>query len=166
MDKLPGGSDQSSSQASMALERLLGQMSPAIARSFTESQREALQAALVTTFWQKHAIDLRLSIPLVLRRYYLVVVAGPEKRSQERRQQDQTTRSVSGQMAVAVAVTSLSLGLLAVLMHLTQHQTGAGDRPQASPAAVPFLGDRTACEHSGRTWQNGECLDFEHDPTF
>ncbi|PSN15461.1 hypothetical protein C7293_07225 [filamentous cyanobacterium CCT1] len=162
----PDRPDQSPSQASVALERMLGQMDPAIARSFTESQREALQASLASTLWQNHAVDIRLSIPLLLQRYYLVVVAGPEKRSRERRQQDQATRSVSGQMVVAVAVTALSLGVLAVLMQLTQHQTGNGDRPKPSPAAIPFLGDRSTCEHSGRTWENGECLDFEHDPTF
>ncbi|WP_017297346.1 hypothetical protein [Nodosilinea nodulosa] len=166
MNKTPSETGQPPSPASMALERLLGQMPPAVAHSFSDRQREALQAALATTLWQKHAVDIRLSIPLLLKRYYLVVVAGPEKRSRERRQQDQYQRSVSGQMAVAIGVMTLSLGVLAVLMQLTQHQAGSGDRPQISPAAIPFLGDRTTCERSGRTWEDGECLDFKHDPTF
>jgi hypothetical protein len=150
----------------MALERLLGQMPPAVAGSFTDSQHEALQAALATTLWQKHAVDIRLSIPLLLQRYYLVVVAGPEKRSKERRQQEQYPRSLAGQVVVTVAVMTLSIGFLAILIQLVHRPSGPSDRPQVSPAAIPFLSDRTTCEHSGRTWENSECLDFEHDPTF
>lgn len=168
MNPTPSEPDQAPSAASLALERLMGQMPPNLARSFTDSQREALQSALANTIWQKHAVDIRLSIPLLIQRYYVVFVAGPEKRSEERRQQERGQRSVSipRQMAMAAVVTTLGIGALAMLMYLTQSQSDVVDQRSVSPAAIPFLGDRTTCEHSGRTWDNGECLDFDHDPTF
>ncbi|WP_035985174.1 hypothetical protein [Leptolyngbya sp. KIOST-1] len=161
-------SEQAASPATKALERLLEQMNPTIARSFNEEQREALQVAMATTLWQKHPVDIRLSIPLLLQRYYVVVVAGPEKRSRERRQQDKSCQSVSipGQMAMMIALTALGIGALTVLMRLTQTPTQVSQPRPISPAAIPFLSDRRACEQSNRTWENGECLDFKHDPTF
>jgi hypothetical protein len=80
--------------------------------------------------------------------------------------------TASGQMAVAVAITALGVGALALLLSLARTPAdragapGAIGQSPANPAAIPFLGDRKTCERSGRTWENNQCLDFEHDPTF
>jgi hypothetical protein len=79
---------------------------------------------------------------------------------------NQPTRS--GQLVMAMAVTALGLGALALLLYLTRPAglPGSIGRSPTNPAAIPFLGDRKTCENSGRTWENNQCLDFEHDPTF
>ena len=35
--------------------------------------------------WDRHPVNIRITIPLPFRRYYLTIVAGPERRSRERR---------------------------------------------------------------------------------
>ena len=35
--------------------------------------------------WGRHPVNIRITIPLPLRSYYLTIVAGPERRSRERR---------------------------------------------------------------------------------
>ena len=35
--------------------------------------------------WDRHPVNIRLTIPLLFRSYYLTIVAGPERRSRERR---------------------------------------------------------------------------------
>lgn len=34
--------------------------------------------------WERHPVDIRISIPLFVRRYYVTIVAGPERRSPTR----------------------------------------------------------------------------------
>ena len=53
--------------------------------SFTPDQMEALRGAARTMKWGRHPIDIRISLPTLFSRYYLVVVSGKERRSKERR---------------------------------------------------------------------------------
>ena len=34
--------------------------------------------------WERHPVDIRISIPLLVARYYITIVAGPERRSPTR----------------------------------------------------------------------------------
>lgn len=34
------------------------------------------------------------------------------------------------------------------------------------PAVIPYITEQSRCEQSGRSWQNGECLDFEQRADF
>lgn len=42
--------------------------------------------------WNHHPIDIRVSVPLPFRRYYVTLVAGPERRSPERRKVERKRR--------------------------------------------------------------------------
>jgi hypothetical protein len=73
-----------------ALERLLGAMPANMAHSFSEEQRLALQSALIANTRKRHPIDLRWSIPILRRRFYLVFLMGEEERSKARRRNPST----------------------------------------------------------------------------
>jgi hypothetical protein len=45
--------------------------------------------------WVAHPVDIRLSLPLPFGRYYLTLVAGPERRSTERLANDRRERPVA-----------------------------------------------------------------------
>lgn len=64
---------------------LFQRLSPEIAASFTNYQLDAVKRAFATRSRSKHPIDIRLSLPGLRQRYYLVVLAGKERRSAERR---------------------------------------------------------------------------------
>ena len=49
-------------------------------RAFSGHQMEVLKAACKGLRWGEHAVDIRLSIPTFLSRYYLVLLAGEERR--------------------------------------------------------------------------------------
>lgn len=68
--------------------RLLAQMPSDDAASFTESQVAALDRALETATSNRQPVDIRISIPFLRRRYFIVVLAGSEQRSAERRKLD------------------------------------------------------------------------------
>ncbi len=63
--------------------------------SFTEAQLAALRVATQRCKWGKHAIDIRLSIPLLVRRFYLVLICGQERRSQARRAEERRRRPLA-----------------------------------------------------------------------
>lgn len=56
---------------------------PDVLAALTPAQRERLILA-VTPHPGTHRFDLRASIPLLGRRYYITLLAGPERRSQDR----------------------------------------------------------------------------------
>ena len=66
-------------------KRFLESMPEEVASSFTELQLKAIEHALGDGRWDDHPVDVRLSIPVLWRQFYLVLLAGPERRSAERR---------------------------------------------------------------------------------
>ncbi len=85
--------------------RLLANMPEDVANSFTELQLTMIEHAVAGGKWRNHPVDIRLSIPVLWRRCYLVLLAGPERRSRERRISDRAKRplrSVSDLVVFAV----------------------------------------------------------------
>lgn len=54
----------------------------------TERQRDAILATAKDFTGSHHATDIRLSIPLFTKRYYLVLLGGEERRSKARRAEE------------------------------------------------------------------------------
>ncbi len=63
--------------------------------SFTEAQLAALRIAAQKCKWGNHAVDIRLSIPLLIRRYYMVLICGQERRSKARRVDERRRRPLA-----------------------------------------------------------------------
>lgn len=68
--------------------------------------------------WSGHPINIRLSIPLIRRRYYLTLVAGQERRRHDRRRADRddhpiiTVGNVFFSLGVATLLTLMALAAL------------------------------------------------------
>lgn len=69
-------------------EQLMREIDPKVLESFSSDQEAAIRAAANRNPWNQHPIDLRLSLPLPLGRWYVTLVAGPEKRSLARIRQE------------------------------------------------------------------------------
>ncbi len=74
--------------------RFLESMPEEVASSFTELQLEAIVHAIEGGRWGDHPVDVRLSIPVLWRRFYFVLLVGPERRSAERRIYERARRPV------------------------------------------------------------------------
>jgi len=66
------------------LEKFFSRIHPSVAQSFTPAQIAAIKLAFGARTWGAHSIDIRLSLPLFWRRFYLVLLAGREQRRPER----------------------------------------------------------------------------------
>lgn len=69
---------------SRAAERLLAALPAGVRDGLTAEQRDALLSAARELAWSKHATDIRLSIPFIGKRYYLVLLGGEERRDAAR----------------------------------------------------------------------------------
>ena len=63
---------------------LLDNVPPNVARSFTETQLTAIEHAIEDRSRGRLPVDIRLSVPFIWRRFFVVFLAGPERRSPER----------------------------------------------------------------------------------
>lgn len=149
------------------VDRFTKNMSPEVIATFTEEQQEAIAQALAGQSWKKHPVDIRLSIPFLWQRYYFVCVAGLEKRSPQRLAVERTKYPLWTLTNLAIILGVMGFGIFTLLLGLwLSSKDFRRVLHQQFPTVVPFKGDQASCEKSGRVWKDGECLDFEHDPTF
>ena len=75
--------------------KLFANVTPQVRESFTAEQRAALAEAARRCNWGSHATDIRFSIPLFSKRYYMVLLAGEERRNPERRKTERARHPVA-----------------------------------------------------------------------
>ena len=83
-----------SARRRMIRDRLLGPMDPEVARSFTESQLRELERVLTAPSSARLPVDIRISVPFLRRRFFITVLAGPERRSAERLREERAKHAL------------------------------------------------------------------------
>ncbi len=143
--------------------------------SFTPVQLAALQTALKP---RRHTVDLRLSLPWLGKRFYLVILAGEERRSPLRRRLESQLHPLwtPGNLIILFSASALMLLSIYVIISqvfgvvlwppTAQPTTQPTAQPSVQPAEIPWLNNQADCERTGRKWQGDRCLDFQHNPTF
>ncbi|NJL88122.1 MAG: hypothetical protein HC886_22595 [Leptolyngbyaceae cyanobacterium SM1_1_3] len=153
-----------SDQKNEFFEQFTERLPPHILASFSEAQLGAMREALKTRAWRQHSVDLRLSLPLLWKRFYVVLVAGPERRIPGRR--TAPLLWTPGNLLVMFLVSLAGVLILSGFLHLSSVSLAPLLKQDAAPVGIPFKRDRASCEKSGRIWQEDQCIDYEHDPTF
>lgn len=158
---------QHSQRRDIAFERLMSRMPPHIITSFSDVQLDAMREALASRSWRRHTVDIRISIPFA-RRLYIVLVMGLERRSQGRRVHEKKLNPIWTPANIAVILITLVVSLSAIFgaFQLRDFNFSFFNQLEVHPATVPFKKDKADCEASGRDWRNGECIDYEHNPSF
>lgn len=148
-----------------ALVKLFNSIPPKNANSFTLEQLEALKQVLSQNAWNRHPIDIRMNVPFLRPGFYLVFVAGRERRSPERRQAYRNTHKLwtwNNSIVILSRVVTLMSFCFGAVFCLEKFITVLSEKRAIYPTAIPWLSDAGSCQKTGRTWQNLECLDFEH----
>ena len=94
-----------------AFDTFVSRIPPAVAATLTDTQLEGLQQAYFNRHSQNHAVNLKVSLPLPGQRFYLVLLAGPERRAAQRLSTNQQA-SLNTQINVALLTAGLSLVLI------------------------------------------------------
>lgn len=102
-------------------EGLLRRLPAAIRDGLTAEQQEAIRRAAGEQPWHGHGVNIRLSLPLPGRRFYLTIVGGPERRPAPRlasERADHPLRTFANSFFVAaVALFFYGLILAAIFLH-------------------------------------------------
>lgn len=91
------------------LQQFFSRISPTAAASFSDGQLDAIKQAFGARTPGAHAVDLRLSLPIGRRRFYLVLLAGRERRGRARIAVDRPARPL---WTVANAVVLILFALM------------------------------------------------------
>jgi hypothetical protein len=91
--------------------RFLARVPAEVAETFTEAQLKAVKSAFDRGGAPAHLSDIRISIPLITRRLYFVLLAGRERRSTERLTLERGLRSL-WLVGNTVVVAALALMLM------------------------------------------------------
>jgi hypothetical protein len=80
----------------------------------TPDLMRAIADAAKPRAWGTHPVDIRLSLPLPLGRYYLALVAGPERRGPERRAAEDESHRVmtAGNVLFVLSIVVVFYGVL------------------------------------------------------
>lgn len=144
--------------------RMLRRISGAIATTFTHEQIAAIETALIP---RKHLIDVRIPLPLMGKGAYVIIAAGPNKRSHYKDIQNGNP-FVMPTVVASVTVAALSLAGLVQLRGsaLLKEEDPVFANEKFHPTVVPFKKNRNECLESGRQWIDNQCIDKVHDPDF
>ncbi len=91
---------------------LFNQLPQRLRESFSAEQKAALREAAVRCTWGKHPTDVRLTIPLFSKRYYVVLLAGEERRSRERIRAERRQRPLATGGNIALLVGLVTAGTI------------------------------------------------------
>jgi len=108
------------------IERFRALMPAEVARSFDEAQLRAIVGAFGHRRWQRHGVDARFTIPLFGRHFYVVLLAGRERRSRRRLAADRTAHPIAtlGNLAFAVTFFGSLAVSAAVVLYLMKSVLG------------------------------------------
>ena len=117
-------------------DRLQLRFDPAVWRTFTRPQLEAMRAVFGAGGWRQHSLDIRLSVPFFWRRYYLVMLGGRDLRSEARRALEPPKHPfASFGNAIVTVVCGAALAVLVLIaadLLLELARTGAGEAASGS----------------------------------
>ncbi|MEH2051616.1 hypothetical protein [Nostoc sp.] len=148
-------------------ERLFAQINPQIASTFTDKQIEALKKVFSSNKSSRHFLDIRVSIPIPRLEFYLVLLAGSERRSQNR------LRSEKGlypfwTLSNSLFIIGFSIILLICSFTILSFVLSSLNLTSTLyyPTSIPWIYDKSECEYTNRVWRDDKCWDYEHSPNF
>lgn len=140
---------------------------PEMGNTFSDDQLNAVKQAFGARSWGSHPVDIRYSTPIPFLRFYLVLLAGRERRSRQRlRSQKNMYPLWTPGNIIAIAIFGAMVATSAIALFSILDSTFNPNRTTPSPAIIPWLETPEACEKTGRIWYENQCLDSEHSPTF
>jgi hypothetical protein len=156
----------SSRKKDSLFERIFNHIPPHSAKTFTLDQREALQLATSKLKADRHPIDIRVAVPFFGKGFYIVVLAGSERRSPKRLRAEDPRYFFKALISVGLASSFAALSLVG-LFWLTKQATTQPSSEKSYPTVIPWIKTEAECQqHTGRTWRKQQCWDSEWSHKF
>ncbi|PHM11325.1 hypothetical protein [Nostoc sp. 'Peltigera malacea cyanobiont' DB3992] len=144
-------------------EQFFAEINPQVANTFTVEQLEAIKRGFAFRSRTRHPLDIRVSVPIPGLRFYLVLLAGSERRSKARLRLEKglypfwTPANILFLIGFLIILSACSYTIFSSLTPLSRSYY---------PTSIPWIYDKSECEHTSRIWNDGKCWDSEHSPNF
>ncbi|MCU0566376.1 MAG: hypothetical protein MUF49_07245 [Oculatellaceae cyanobacterium Prado106] len=140
-------------------QRILYRIPPHVAQTFTSEQIATCKLKA-----DRHAIDIRLTIPFLGKGFYVVALAGLERRSKKRLRTESPNYFLKA--FVAVGLTSTVAVLVLVGLFSLTELIATQPAEISHPTAIPWINNEAECRHTNRTWRENKCWDGEWSHRF
>ncbi len=153
----------------LLFEEVWTQISPEIKDTFDLEQISAIKISFDSRNFTHHPLDLRISFPFSRLSFYLIFLAGKERRSKERLQFAKALHPLWTPINSVFLVGALIILSTSTFAILSSALSSIGDTFSSltpSPTSIPWIDNESECNHTGRTWRNDKCWDYEHNPMF
>ncbi|MBC1221826.1 hypothetical protein GNF10_26485 [Nostoc sp. UCD121] len=151
----------------LTFEKLIAEMAPEVSNTFTAEQLEGIKRVFNSRIWTRHSLDIRVSVPIPGLRFYLVLLAGSERRSKTR------LRSEKGLYPFWTPANTLFVIVFLMILSACSYTifsvASSSLTPLTNlnyPTSIPWIDDKSECERTNRVWNDGKCWDSEHSPNF
>lgn len=147
-----------------AFEQLLMKIPPEIAKTFTFEQIKAIKRAFDHDY-NRHPVDIRVSIPIPGLRFYLILLAGRQHRSQVSRSMFPLWKPVNTLLLTGFFILLLTSGFI-IFSYVFSSLSSISLPASPFATSLPFIENQSSCEQTGRIWRHNQCWDSEQNPSF
>ncbi len=103
----------------------------------------------------------------IFRRFFLLLLKNNKYNMRYRLQAEKgktkiynSTNIILGTVSFTLLLTCTSWTLKFLVSYLSSISISS------HPTSIPWISNQPKCEHTGRTWRNGKCWDYEHNMMF
>jgi hypothetical protein len=151
----------------LEFEELFAQISPEVAATFSSEQIDTIKWSFNYRRWTRHPIDWRISLPILGWRFYIIFLAGEERRSLQRLMSERskyllwTPGNILFMTGFLGSLIVFMINVCALIFPLFSNSSTL-----IYPTSIPWLESKIECENTGRYWYRDKCWDQEHSPNF
>ena len=159
---------KNSQYSSPSFDNFYNKISPEVQKTFTHEQIQAIKIACESNnSYRRHPLDIRVSVPIPGLRFYLVLLAGKERRSKQRLQYERSIYpwyNPVNVLFIFLLLAIFSTSSFSIFQFFFSSTTSKST--ESHPTSIPWIDNELQCQHTKRVWQDDKCWDAEHSPTF
>jgi hypothetical protein len=152
-------------QTDSLFERIFSHLPGQSIQTFTPAQRKAIQSAVSKLETTRHPIDIRFTVPLFGKGFYVVTLIGLERRSPKRLRTGNPSYIFKSLIYASLVVSVVALVLVGFIWVVKQVTTNPSSET-SYPTAIPGIDNEAECKNTRRSWRENQCWDNEWSHKF
>lgn len=135
--------------------------------TITHEQLQAIKMVWETNDWNRHFLDISVSLPIPAIRLYIVLLVGKQRRAKRRWRYAKGVYPLRNPVNILLLLGLVIIFLISSFAILTFVWSSIYSIPTLPhPTSIPWINNQFDCERTYRIWNNGQCWDLEHSPVF
>ncbi|MDB9372829.1 hypothetical protein [Nodularia sphaerocarpa] len=135
--------------------------------TITYEQLQAIKIVCDTNHWNRHFLDIRLSLPIPAIRLYIILLVAKERPAKRRWRYAKGVFPLRNPVNILFLLGLVIIFLISSFAIFTFVWSSIYSTPiSPHPTSIPWINNQFDCERTYRIWKDGKCWDLEHSPVF